>query len=116
MAGIVVMRALYQALGCSDEVANFLTDEEGLEDCEDLAELDPADIRQLMKNARNPGGGEEGHMVSTKATCRLIHASHYCKISNNEGWSSIGCRECAPWRCAQQGEDTARYGAKPSRG
>ena len=45
MAGVVVMQAMYQALGCSAEVADFLTNEEGLEDPEDLAELDPADIR-----------------------------------------------------------------------
>ena len=55
---VVAMRAMYQALGCSLEVANFLIDEEGLEDCEDLAELDPADVHQLCKNVRNPGGGK----------------------------------------------------------
>ena len=57
MAGIVTMQAMYQALGCSNEVATFLTDEEGLESPEALAELDPADIRQLCKNIRNHGGG-----------------------------------------------------------
>ena len=45
MAGVVAMQAMYQALGCSDKVANFLIDEEGLEAPEDLADLDPADIR-----------------------------------------------------------------------
>ena len=72
------MRALYQALGCSEDVANFLIDEEGLEDCKDLAELDPTDVRQLCKNVRNPGVGEVGHTVSNKATRRLIRAPHHC--------------------------------------
>ena len=85
MAGIVAMQAMYQALGCSDEVATFLTDEEGLESPEDLAELDPADIRQLCKNVRNPGGEKDGHMISTKATRRIIHASHYCKMMMRVG-------------------------------
>ena len=49
-ANIVAMQAMCQALDCSQEVADFLIDEEGLEDVEDLAELDPADVRQLCKN------------------------------------------------------------------
>ena len=84
-ANVVAMRAMYQALGCSQEVADFLIDEEELEDVEDLAELNPADVRQLCKNIRNPGGGEVGHTVSNKATLRLIHASHYCKMQMRVG-------------------------------
>ena len=45
VANVVAMCSMYQALGCSLEVANFFINEEGLEDCEDLAELDPADVR-----------------------------------------------------------------------
>ena len=56
MAGNVAMRAMYEALGCSAEVADYLIDEEELEDVEYLAELEPADVRQLCKNIQNPGG------------------------------------------------------------
>ena len=58
MAAAVAMRTMYESLGCSQEVADYLIDEEELEDVEDLAELEPADVRQLCKNIRNPGGGE----------------------------------------------------------
>ena len=57
-ANVVAMRAMYQALGCSQAVADYLIGEEELEDVEDLAELEPADVRQLCKNIQNPGGGE----------------------------------------------------------
>ena len=85
MAAAVAMRTMYEALGCSPQVADYLYDEEGLEDLEDLAELDPVDVRHLCKNVRNPGGGGAGHPVSNKATRQLIHASQYCKMQMRVG-------------------------------
>ena len=79
-ANVVVMGAMYVALGCSGAIADYLIDDEELETCEDLAEMHPEDVRQLSKSVRNPGGGDNGHAVSNKATRRLIHASHFFRM------------------------------------
>ena len=55
---VVVMRTIYQVLGCSLGVAEYLLGEEELEICEDLAELNPFNAHQLCKNVRNPRGGK----------------------------------------------------------
>ena len=103
MAGAVAMRAVYEALGCSPQVADYLIDEEELEDVEDLAELEPADVRQLCKNIRNPGGGgsrsccvQQGY-APVDSRCSVLQDA-------DEGWPPAGGRQRAPWRCAGEGK------------
>ena len=74
------MRAMYAALGCSADVATALTVDEGLDSCEELAELDESDVRQLCKTIRNPGGGQQGHTVSNRAVCYLTQAAMHCRM------------------------------------
>ena len=106
MAAAVAMRAMYEALGCSPDVADYLIDEEELEGVEDLAELEPADVRQLCKNIRNPGGG------GSRSCCvQQDHApvDSRCSVLQDadEGWPLTGGRQRAPWRCAGEGKGSA---------
>ena len=81
MAQAVTMRTMYQAIGFSGNVATSLTDDEGLDSPEELAELDHVDeVRQLCKTMRNPGGGQNGHTVSNRAERRLGNAAFLCKM------------------------------------
>ena len=100
MAAAVAMRTMNEALGCSPQVADYLYDEEGLEDVEDLAELQPVDVRQLCKNVRNPGGGgSRSHRVQqgyTPVDTRLPLLQ-----DADEGWPPACGRQRAPWRCAE---------------
>ena len=43
VAIVATMRTMYQALGFTQDVATALTDEEGLDSCDGLAELDCKD-------------------------------------------------------------------------
>ena len=80
-ANAVVMQAMYQALGFSNQVATALTDDEGLDSYLELAELDHDDeVLQLCKTTRNPGGGQDGHTVLNRAERRLMNAAFLCKM------------------------------------
>ena len=83
MAGNVAMRAMYATLGCSGNVAEALTADEGLDTCEELAELNESDGRQLCKTIRNTGGGQQGqqgHPVSNRAARYLTQTAMHCRM------------------------------------
>jgi hypothetical protein len=57
MAGLAAIRTwLVGVIGCTDDLRDAITDDQGITDIEMLGELEEDDVRVLCNNIRKPGG------------------------------------------------------------
>lgn len=85
MAGVVAMRAMFERMGFTNTAAILLTDEQGIDTLLEVRNLKDANIENLCKVLRRPGGQntsgnpDPGVKVSIRAEENLKLASYYCR-------------------------------------
>ena len=85
MAGVVAMRAMFERMGLTNTAAILLTDEQGIDALLEVRNLEDANIENLCKVLRRPGGQntsgnpDPGVKVSIRAEENLKLASYYCR-------------------------------------
>ena len=85
MAGVVAMRAMFERMGFTNTAAILLTDEQGIDALLEVRNLEDANIENLCKVLRRPGGQntsgnpDPGVKVSVRAEENLKLASYYCR-------------------------------------
>ena len=85
MAGVVAIRAMFERMGFSVAAASLLTDEQGIDSLTEVRSMEDANIENLCKVLRRPGGQntsgnpDPGVKVSVRAEENLKLAAYYCR-------------------------------------
>ena len=121
------MRAMFKALGCSDEAAVVLTDQQGLTNLEEFAALDDDMVKTLCATTRKPGGQvPDGHggfrpnhgvQVSLTAEMNLKFSSFYLRYLQRTS-QPLDYRNCVPsvvrqWKQLKDYEDSHKDADAP---
>ena len=85
MAGVVAMRAMFERIGFTNAAAIMVTDEQGINTLIEVCNLADANVENLCKVLRRPGGQntsgnpDPGVKVSARAEENAKLAAFYCR-------------------------------------
>jgi len=85
MAGVVALRAMFERIGFTSAAATLLTDEQGIDSLIEIRNMEDANIENLCKVLRRPGGQNDsgspdpGVKVSVRAEENLKLVAYYCR-------------------------------------
>ena len=98
------MRLLFTCIGCTDQAANAIVDDQGINQLHELCYLTDTDIETLCKNVKRPGGvaagdgsgANLGHMISHQAEMNIKLAAYWFWYSEKISRPKIGADVTVP--------------------
>ena len=100
----LAMRSLFTQMGCSNQAANAIVDDQGINRLHELCYLTNTDIETLCKNVKHPGGvaagnrggANLGHMISHRAEMNIMLAAYWLWYSEKISHPRIGADVTVP--------------------
>ena len=100
----LAMHLLFTCMGCTDQAANAIVDDQGINQLYELLSLTDTDVETLCKNvkclgrvaARDGGGANLGHMISNRVEMNIKLAAYWLQYSEKISHPRIGADVTVP--------------------
>ena len=96
--------SLFTQMGCTNQAANAIVDDQGINWLHELCYLTDTDVETLCKNVKHPGGvaagngggASPGHMISHRAEMNIKLAAYWLQYSEKISRPRIGVDVTVP--------------------